>query len=127
MGLAEATDHEIIEVARRDRRIVVTADLDYPRLVLATDARDPGIILFRGGSYSDDQMLMLLDRVLAQADRLDLERSVIVAFHTRARLPILAGRADRDRDDVGVCQARSDGVLRSPGREDRNRSSRRGL
>jgi predicted nuclease of predicted toxin-antitoxin system len=33
MGLAEATDHEIIEAARPSGRIVVTADLDYPQRV----------------------------------------------------------------------------------------------
>jgi predicted nuclease of predicted toxin-antitoxin system len=85
IGLAQATDHEIIESARRDGRIVVTADLDYPRLVLITDARGPGIILFRGGSYSDEQMLTLLDRVLAQADRIDLEHSVTVLDRHRIR------------------------------------------
>ena len=91
VGLARATDHEIIEMARRDRRVVVTADLDYPRLVLLGDATGPGIILFRGGSYSDDQMLTLLDRVLARATQLDLEHSIIVVDRHRIRrrqLPI---------------------------------------
>jgi hypothetical protein len=31
------------------------------------------VILFRGGSFSDAEMLALLDRVLAQSDTLDLE------------------------------------------------------
>ena len=85
VGLAQATDHEIIELARRDGRVVVTADLDYPRLVLLSETSGPGIILFRGGSYSDDQMLALLDRVLAQANRLDLEHSVSVVDRHRIR------------------------------------------
>ena len=45
VGLAQATDPEIIEIARRDGRVVVTADLDYPRLVLLSDAAGPGIVL----------------------------------------------------------------------------------
>jgi len=85
VGLAQATDPEIIEIARRDGRVVVTADLDYPRLVLLSDAAGPGIVLFRGGSYSDSEMLALLDRVLAEATRLDLEHSVAVIDRHRIR------------------------------------------
>lgn len=63
----------------------MTADLDYPRL-LALEATDgPGIILFRGGSYSDDEMLGLLDRVLARATSLDLEHSITVVDRARIR------------------------------------------
>ena len=39
VGLAQATDPEIIEIARRDGRVVVTADLDYPRLRTARCSR----------------------------------------------------------------------------------------
>ena|SRR6266542_3632346 len=81
----QATDPEIIEMARRDGRVVVTADLDYPRLVLLSDAAGPGIVLFRGGSYTDGEMLALLDRVLAQASRLDLEHSITVVDRHRIR------------------------------------------
>jgi hypothetical protein len=45
----------------------------------------PGVILFRGGSYSDTEMLALLDRVLAQAETLELERSITVVDQHRIR------------------------------------------
>lgn len=77
-GLAAASDQEILEAASKEGRIVVTADLDYPRLLALRFARGPGLILFRGGSYSDDQMLMLLERVLTRASDLDLHRSITV-------------------------------------------------
>ncbi|MGH7268284.1 MAG: DUF5615 family PIN-like protein [Candidatus Rokuibacteriota bacterium] len=85
VGLSEVTDREILAVARREGRIVVTADLDYPRLLALEAADGPGIILFRGGSYSDDEMLGLLDRVLARATVLDLERSITVVDRARIR------------------------------------------
>jgi hypothetical protein len=69
----------------------VTADLDYPRLLALGFAEGPGLILFRGGSYSDDQMLSLLDRVLARASELDLQQSITVVDRSRIRrhsLPI---------------------------------------
>ena len=65
--------------------VVVTADLDYPRLVLVKDASGPGVILFRGGSYSDQEMLALLDRVLGHAARLDLDHSITVVDRKRIR------------------------------------------
>lgn len=51
----------------------------------------PGVILFHGGSYSDAEMLALIDRVLAQSDALELERSITVVDQHRIRrrsLPI---------------------------------------
>lgn len=69
----------------------MTADLDYPRLLALQKAGSPGVILFRGGSYSDHEMLALLDRVLAQTGALELARSITVVDHNRIRrraLPI---------------------------------------
>lgn len=91
VGLASAADVAVLERARAEGRVVVTADLDYPRLIALQKADSPGIILFRGGSYSDRQMLALLDRVLAQAKELDIEHSITVVARDRIRrrpLPI---------------------------------------
>ncbi len=85
IGLSGVSDSDVIEVARRDQRVIITADLDYPRLLALARAEGPGIILFRGGSYSDNEMLALLDRVLARAWTLDLERSITVVDRTRMR------------------------------------------
>jgi len=90
-GLGTEDDSVILERARIDGRLVVTADLDYPRLLALLKADRPGVILFRGGSYSDAEMLALLDRVLAQSDTLELDRSITVVDQHRIRrrsLPI---------------------------------------
>lgn len=91
VGLSTATDLEIVKTARAQGRIIVTADLDYPRLLALQKAEGPGIILFRGGTYSDAEMLVLLDRVLAQSEPSDLESSITVVDQGRVRrrrLPI---------------------------------------
>jgi predicted nuclease of predicted toxin-antitoxin system len=88
-GLATASDVELLHVARDEGRIVITADLDYPRLLAILRADSPGVILFRGGSYSDEEMLGILDRVLAKGQH--LERSITVVDRHRIRrrtLPI---------------------------------------
>jgi predicted nuclease of predicted toxin-antitoxin system len=78
LGLARSSDNELLTVARREERVIITADLDYPRLIGLQQADRPGVILFRGGAYSDREMLALLDRVLARASTLDLEHSIVV-------------------------------------------------
>jgi predicted nuclease of predicted toxin-antitoxin system len=91
VGLSSASDTRILEVARAEGRVVVTADLDYPRLIAMAKAAGPGIVLFRGGSYSDSNMLRLLSRILARADQLELEHSITVVDRSRIRrraLPI---------------------------------------
>lgn len=91
IGLARAPDHQILNVAREHDRVVVTADLDYPRLLTLERAEGPGVILFRGGSYSDREMLELLDRVLATVPESELRRSITVVDRhriRRRRLPI---------------------------------------
>jgi len=52
-GLERAHDDAIIECARSDSRIIVTADLDYPRLLAMHQLAAPGVILFRGGDFSE--------------------------------------------------------------------------
>jgi predicted nuclease of predicted toxin-antitoxin system len=92
VGLGSRPDSEILDRARVEGRVVVTADLDYPRLLALLKAGSPAVIVFRGGSYSDIEMLALLDRVLGQSTKLDLEHSItIVDKHRvrRRRLPIL--------------------------------------
>lgn len=91
IGLSSAADSQVLEVARTQGRIVVTADLDFPQLLAVQNVDAPGIILFRGGSYSDKEMLKLLDRVLAEPKSLELQYSITVINRDRIRrrrLPI---------------------------------------
>jgi len=40
IGKDRASDSELLEVARREGRIVITADLDFPRLLALSGAED---------------------------------------------------------------------------------------
>jgi predicted nuclease of predicted toxin-antitoxin system len=53
IGLATSSDTQVIETARRERRTIVTADLDYPRLLASARSTEPSLILFRGGNWSE--------------------------------------------------------------------------
>ncbi len=85
VGLAEATDEQILRRARVEQRIVVTAALDYPRLLALTGAEAPGVILFRGGSFSEAEMPALLERALHAVDEAELAYSFVVVDHRRIR------------------------------------------
>jgi len=86
IGKERAKDEELLEIAREEGRVIITADLDFPRLLATTSARGPGVILFRGGSYSDEQMRELLRRVLGQVSPAVLKRSICVVDQRRVRI-----------------------------------------
>jgi predicted nuclease of predicted toxin-antitoxin system len=86
IGKDRAADNELLEIAHAENRVVITADLDFPRLLALSSAIGPGLILFRGGNYSDAEMCQLLERVLTQVRTEDLESSVCVVDKKRIRL-----------------------------------------
>ena len=91
IGKDRAADSELLEIARLEDRIVITADLDFPRLLALSLAKGPGVILFRGGNYSDTEMCDLLERVLIEVSSEVLESSICVVDRNRirfTRLPI---------------------------------------
>jgi predicted nuclease of predicted toxin-antitoxin system len=95
-GLDRAPDRELLALARRENRVIITADLDFPRILALSSAEGPGLILFRGGNYSDAEMRELLERVLAEVPPEVLEVSVCVVDKQRirfTRLPL--GRQNR--------------------------------
>ena len=62
----QAPDIDLLAIARREDRVIITADLDFPRLLALSSDAGPGVVLFRGGNYSDKEMRSLLDRVLKE-------------------------------------------------------------
>ena len=91
IGLGQAPDEEIIAQARKESRIIITADLDYARFLALAGSSKPGIILFRGGNYNDKEMLELLKRVLATVPGDQLVDSIVVVDKKsirRRHLPI---------------------------------------
>jgi len=84
-GLGEASDEAILELARTEQRVVITADLDYPRLLALTESEGPGVILFRGGDYSEEEAVARLRRVLAIVPHKELHHTIIVIEKHRIR------------------------------------------
>lgn len=91
LGLSRAADTEIIARALRDARTIITADLDYPRLLALAAAMEPSVILFRGGDWREDDLALRVGELLATLKEDDLQRNIFVVERDRIRrrpLPI---------------------------------------
>jgi predicted nuclease of predicted toxin-antitoxin system len=89
--LDRSTDAEILIRARQETRTVVTADLDYPRLLALTGAEGPSLILFRGGDWSEADVTARMQQILLVLTETEITRSIIVVDRNRVRrrrLPI---------------------------------------
>ena len=76
--MSTATDEALLDYAKSNSMVVITADLDYPRLLALTQEEGPGTILFRGGNFSAEQSMKLLERVLDLIPAGELASSIIV-------------------------------------------------
>jgi len=91
IGLGRASDETVLNKARETQRVLVTADLDYPRLLALAGAKGPGLILFRHGNYSEKQVVELMTRVMASIPAPELQSSIVVVDEKsirKRRLPI---------------------------------------
>ena len=91
IGLGRASDETVLNKARETERVLVTADLDYPRLLALAGAKGPGLILFRHGNYSEKQVVQLMARVMASIPGHELQKSIVVVDEKsirKRRLPI---------------------------------------
>ncbi|MQY62952.1 MAG: hypothetical protein GH143_01350 [Calditrichaeota bacterium] len=91
LGLDRSTDEEILERARHEERIVITADLDYPRLLATTPGNGPGLILFREGDYSWQEVIERMTQVLQTIPSDELPHSIVVVEKWRIRRRRLSG------------------------------------
>jgi predicted nuclease of predicted toxin-antitoxin system len=89
IGLACAPDCELLAYAATEQRIIITADNDFPHLLALSQAKVPGIILFRGGDYSEQEMRNLLLRVFNALPESTLMQSVSVVDRRRIRHRLL--------------------------------------
>ena len=91
LQLHSAPDDQIIARAADEGRVVVTADLDYPRLLAVSNAAGPGLILFRSGSWTENEIQERLRAILTELSEAEIAHSIVVIERDRVRrgtLPI---------------------------------------
>lgn len=88
VGLAEATDPEIVDYADAQDCVTVTADTDFPMLVALRRSTNPSVVLLRGiNELAPDRHTALLIANLPAVTH-DLECGAIVSLgldHLRVR------------------------------------------
>jgi predicted nuclease of predicted toxin-antitoxin system len=75
----------ILDTAIAEARVIVTADLDFPRLLASLGAHEPGLILLRGGNYSDSESIECVWRVVMAVPENRLPHSIVVVDRERIR------------------------------------------
>ena len=86
-GLAAAKDVEILERAKLEERVIVSADTDFGTLLALRRESRPSFILFRRGASRrpESQLAVLLTNLASFKESLE-EGSVVVIEETRIRI-----------------------------------------
>jgi len=85
-GWGRSSDKEILEAAGKEGAVVITADLDFPRLIAITPAKRSGLILFRGADWKRNAICESLDRLFATISERRLALSIVVVEPSRIRV-----------------------------------------
>ena len=85
LSLEQSPDEMILAAATGQHRVIITADLDFPRLLAMSGAGGPGLILLRGGNYSEAESLDCVRRVLMSIAQDELSQSIVVVDRERVR------------------------------------------
>jgi predicted nuclease of predicted toxin-antitoxin system len=89
LGLEKLPDIEVVKLAESESRIVVTFDLDYPRIIALQKAAKPSVILFRLERFTTDEVHKILaGLVMKYKDELLVGAILVVEPH-QVRLRML--------------------------------------
>jgi predicted nuclease of predicted toxin-antitoxin system len=91
LGMHRSSDTDIMQRAKLEARTVITADLDYPRLLALSRAIEPSVILFRDGNWSDRDVERRMAEILTILPEAELLHSIVTVEREcirRRRLPL---------------------------------------
>ncbi len=87
LGQSHLTDREIVAMAKRDSRVVITFDLDFGKIYHRWERGQIGAIVLRLEDQTVESVNLVLGRFFANvATTVSLERSLIVVDESRVRI-----------------------------------------
>lgn len=96
-GLSRATDVELLEVARREKRTIITLDADFHALLAVTNADSPSVIRIRQEGLRGDRLAELLVRIWPKITR-QIDHGALVTV-TDSAIRIRSLPVDRNPTD----------------------------
>ena len=86
IGMARASDEDLLKEARRDNRLFITRDKDYGSLVFLGNVASSGVILLRITPGTIDEVHAELARVFEQHTEEDLRKFFCTVERKRHRI-----------------------------------------
>ena len=86
IGLAKASDAEILNHALKENRILLTMDLDFPAILASSQAREPGVILLRLRNPNPALIQKHLALLLRTHQEMRLASAIVIIEDSRIRL-----------------------------------------
>jgi len=86
IGLSQAGDDRILQKALQEGRIVLTMDLDFPRLLSLGSHEGPGVILIRLERPRPSEIHQRLETLFGSIHAEDLFHAITVIEETRIRI-----------------------------------------
>ncbi|MCX6648850.1 MAG: DUF5615 family PIN-like protein [Candidatus Bathyarchaeota archaeon] len=78
-----ATDKEVVKIANREKRVIITFDKDFGEIIVRNGLKAPGLILLRINKTPEEVAKRILDLVKR---RIPLEGKIVVVQEKKVRL-----------------------------------------
>ena len=85
-GLLRLADQDIFAKAKREKRIILTFDLDFAEITAAAGSQLPSVIIFRLQDQTPDNVNRVLHQVLSAAKKQLSKGAIISASEKRFRV-----------------------------------------
>jgi len=86
LGLDRSPDENILDRARTDHAVIITADLDFPRPAYLSEVPCPGILLLRLDIPSARESIRRVEDALKQIDFPDWSNRIVVVENDKIRV-----------------------------------------
>jgi predicted nuclease of predicted toxin-antitoxin system len=87
LGLGHIGDDEVYAFAQRERRVIITLDLDFGEIFHRSEPEIAGVIILRLEDTSIESVNRILARFFARGtEHIDLDRSLVLIEEHRVRI-----------------------------------------
>lgn len=86
LGFAQATDSDILRLAREQNRVVVTLDSDFHMLLAFESARQPSVVRVRQEGLRAEELIVVINEVLTRCAPALIEGAAVTVVGRNIRL-----------------------------------------